>query len=76
MTEYMLYLGGIKPTLCEDGAVRLAGKLPNRGRVEICRGNVWGSVCYSIYLIRDARVMCRTLGFSNVGEILWSDYLQ
>ena len=64
----MQYLGGVEPATCEDGAIRLTGKSPNRGRVEICRGNVWGSVCRYYHNQRDATVICRTLGYSNVGK--------
>ena len=67
----MQYLGGIEPTTCEDGAIRLTGKSSNRGRVEICRGNVWGSVCRGQITREDASVMCKTLGYSNVGKT-WS----
>ena len=68
VTEYMVYLGGVEPTTCENGAIRLAGKSSNRGRVEICQRNVWRSVCHLSR--QDARVICRTLGFSGVGEIM------
>ena len=35
----------IESNVCEDGQVRLSGESPYRGRVEICRGSIWGSVC-------------------------------
>ena len=58
-------------TDCEEGDIRLSGDLPNQGRVEICRGNVWGSVCnlYSYYDDDDDDdVICRMLGY-NWGKI-------
>ena len=69
-----LYLAGqIEPTECEDGEVRLTGESPYRGRVEVCRGSVWGAVCSSYTFSRsDAAVICRMLGYqldSTVGEI-------
>ena len=63
-------LDGIEPTDCEDGDIRLTGgSQSNIGRVEICRGNVWGTVCYSLSTY-DANVICRTLGYLNEGIIV------
>ena len=65
--------GQIEPTTCEDGEVRLFGELPYRGRVEICKGSVWGSVCSSYgFSNSDATVICRMLGYQpdyTIGEI-------
>ena len=56
--------GQIEPADCEDGSVRLSGESAQRGRVEICRGSVWGSVCFSYgFSNRDAAVICRMLGY-------------
>ena len=41
----------------------------HRGRVEICMGGEWGSVCYdNSWGNVDATVACRHLGFSPFGE--------
>ena len=61
-------LGDIEPADCEDGNIRLSGDLLNRGRVEVCRKNVWGSVCYRYISTNDAEVICRMLGYHNLGE--------
>ena len=61
-------VGSVEPTDCEDGNVRLIGDLLYRGRVEICRGHVWGSVCYESISTNDAEVICRMLGYHNLGE--------
>lgn len=61
-------IDGIEPTDCEDGNVRLTGYSPNQGRMEICRGNVWGSICANYFSTYDADVVCRMLGYSN-GEM-------
>ncbi len=54
---------------CTDGAVRL-NSTSNRGRLEICKGNVWGSVCYSRgFSINDASVACRMLGYQLLGSL-------
>ena len=55
---------------CTEGDVRLAeGSTLLEGRVEICSNNVWGFVCSSGWDWRDARVVCRELGYSIAGMI-------
>ena len=53
---------------CTHGSVRLVGgSTSNQGRVEVCFGLTWGTVCdhgfyyYDAYYI--ARVVCRQLGY-------------
>ena len=51
---------------CTEGDVRLAGGLNNMGgRVEICNGGVWGSVCNHNFREPEARVVCSQLGFTE-----------
>ena len=46
------------------GDVRLIGGSNEReGRVEVCIGKVWGTVCHYSWNSNDARVVCRQLGF-------------
>ena len=56
---------------CNDTEVRLAG-LNNilEGRVELCYGGQWGTVCRHGWNHFDAAVVCRQIGLSSNG-ILW-----
>ena len=49
---------------CTHGAVRLVnGTITNQGRVELCVGHTWGTVCDRGFSSSDARVVCRQLGY-------------
>ena len=51
---------------CSEGEVRLVdGRTEKDGRVEICLNGFWGSVCDVNWDERDARVVCRQLGFNG-----------
>ena len=54
-------------------AVRLTGsKMSREGRVEVFMNGLWGSVCNSAFRRKDARVVCRMLGFPDVKyALLW-----
>ena len=55
---------------CVHGDIRLAGTgtSSNRGRVEVCLNNRWGTVCDDSWSSNDARVTCRQLGYSDQCE--------
>ncbi len=54
---------------CTEGEVRLVnGAAENEGRVEICLENAWGTICDDNWDGREARVVCRQLGYSDAVE--------
>ena len=55
---------------CSDYDVRLAGGSSNtEGRVELCLNGEWGTVCDNYWDARDARVICRLLGYESDSAI-------
>ena len=51
---------------CVNGNVRLVnGTTPYEGRVEICYGGVWGSVCDYNWDYKDAAIVCLQMGFQG-----------
>ena len=73
--DYFLYVISIifyisAPANCNEGQIRLAGSRSSlrEGRVEICIDRVWGTVCGRGWDSREARVVCRQLGYTSLGE--------
>jgi len=56
----------VNAATCHHGDLRLVGgRSPDRGRVEVCLYNMWGTVCDDSWSSADARVACRQLGYSG-----------
>ena len=61
---------GVRCQGCITGEIRLiGGSQPYEGRVEVCRNNVWGTVCDDGWGAPDATVVCRQAGYSSFGAI-------
>lgn len=46
----------------------MGGSVPGEGRVEICFGSLWGTVCDDMWGRNEAAVVCRQLGYSDVSD--------
>ena len=56
---------------CTEGAVRLVGGMSEtEGRVEICLGGNWYRMCDSDSLYKEARVVCKQLGYPFSGILM------
>ena len=55
----------------EDRKIRLGSNGGNDTRLELCRGNLWGSLCVNdSWDDEDATVACRELGYTTGREYL------
>ena len=57
------------PGECSEGEFRLEdGDIKQEGRVELCLGGVWGSVCGDGWDQTDAYTLCKQLELGEAGQ--------
>lgn len=51
---------------CNETDIQLVnGRTQKDGKVEICLDGTWGSVCDDNWNLRNARVVCRQMGYDG-----------
>ena len=59
----------LEPGECSEGSVHLVdGGISQEGRVEVCLGGVWGSVCGDGWDQTDAHTLCEQLNLGYGGQ--------
>ena len=54
---------------CKNGTMRIQdGDGVTYGRVEVCVGGLWGTICSNFWDYEDAAVVCKQLGLSPYGK--------
>ena len=55
---------------CTHGDIRLeSGRFEREGRVRVCIGGIWSTVCNPGWDSRDAAIVCRQLTFPVSGSL-------
>lgn len=58
-------------TECNEGEIRLMnGSVASEGRVELCYGGFWSTVCDRQWGIQEAQVVCRQQGYTSQGKVM------
>ena len=61
----------VSEAVCKTGEVQLlGGATSNEGRVQVCYGGIWGSICGTLWDSKGAAVVCQQLGFSGQGTCI------
>lgn len=65
-----MYVEYVNPVgIVQNGAMRFIGGNGPAGAVQVYNNGQWGMICDNGWDIRDARVVCRQLGFDNVTNL-------
>lgn len=60
---------------CVDGSVRLEdGETATEGRVEVCQGGRWGTICNDLWSEEDTDVVCGELRLLSSGIIMLTHF--
>ena len=58
----------LEPEGCVEGSVRLSSRdIEQEGIPEVCVNGVWGSICDSGWSSIDGLVLCKQLGYDDIG---------
>ncbi|CAC5370694.1 DMBT1 [Mytilus coruscus] len=49
----------------------VGGSVPTEGRVEVFHKGKWGTICDDLFDVNDAKVLCRTMGFSSTHPTIY-----
>lgn len=66
--SYIIYDTDLEVKKCIDGEVKLVdGGSAVKGRVEVCLGGIWGTICNDRWTQENTAVVCGQLGLLSSG---------
>jgi hypothetical protein len=60
-----LIIGAADIACTDEGRFQLSGGNTDSGRLEVCNGGQWGTVCSADWSFKEAKVACRQLGYAD-----------